>query len=382
MKVVLTCNGTRRYYGAAKYFYFLAKYLVKEGIDVEVIVDSDEGRKKLTEICRNVRGTVIGPATSGKMNTLTSALYSLNLARYLKDSSFDILHSYSTMPLFYLALSNRAPTVFQVFGNEGFTEPEALKARSLSKIYYHSLVQPAWRYCAARANAIAAEGEFQIEDIAKTCRVSRDKIVVLPIGVYSTFIKERLKARGITRKQLGLTEDSFVLLSVSNLYAIKGISYLIDAFRLVKQKLAEVKLIIIGAGPEEQSMYSQIRAYQLTDSIIHLKNVPEVTLYDYYAISDLYVSPILQRDFIMGILEAEVCGLPIVSTGQGWLIRQGESGYVVPPRDPVAMAEAVLKVYDGDRKTMGVMSRKIAKGYDFELTTKETIKLYQNLLAE
>jgi len=380
MKVVLTCNGTRRYYGAAKYFYFLAEYLVKEGIDVEVIVDSVKGKGKLAEICRHVKSTVIGPATAGRMNTLTSALYSLNLARYLKDSSFDILHTYSTMPLFYLALSNRAPTVFQVFGNEGFTEPEALKARSLSKIYYHFLVQPAWRYCAARADAVAAEGEFQIEEIAKTCRVSRDKIVVLPIGVYSAFIKERLKAKRITRKQLGLTENDFVLLSVSNLYAIKGISYLIDAFRLVRQKLAEARLIIIGAGPEEQSMYSQIRAYRLTDSIIHLKNVPEGALYDYYALSDLYVSPILQRDFIMGILEAEVCGLPIVSTGQEWLIRQGESGYVVPPRDPAAMAKAILKVYSKDRKAMGILSKKIAQDYDFELTTKETIKLYQNLL--
>jgi len=381
MKVVLTCNGSRRYYGGNKYFFFLAKYLIKEGIDVEVIVDSDEGRGKLTEVCSTVRGTVIGPATGGKMNTVTSALYSFRLARYLRDISFDILHTATTMSFFYLASSNRAPTVFQVFGNEGFTDVDTLQARGLTKMYYQFLVQPAWRYCAARAAAIAAEGEFQIEEIAKTCRVSRDKIFVLPVGVYSSFIKERLKARKMTREQLGLTDKDFVLLSVSNLYPVKGVGYLIDAFRLVRQKLAEARLIIIGTGPEEQNMYNQIGAYQLMDSVIHLKNVPEVTLYDYYALSDLYVSPILQRDFIMGILEAEVCGLPIVSTGQEWLVKEGENGYVVPPRNPPAMAEAILKIYSGDREAMGITSQEIATDYDFEVTVKETVKLYQRLLG-
>jgi len=381
MKIVIACFGTSHYHGAAKYFYFLAKHLARQGIEVEIIVDSDKGRERLEKVCNNVKSTIIHPSTGDKINILGRSLYSMNLARYLKNESFDILHTYAVIPYVYLHMKNRAPTVWQALGNEAFNLPSVLKIRDVTKIFLHFLAQPVWRYCGTQANIIAAEGNFQIEEIMKIYRVSQDKIFVLPIGVDSSLIKERLKTRTISREELGLSSSDFVMLSVNTLHTVKGINYLVDAFYMVKQKLTNAKLIIIGSGPEENRIYSQIRACQLMDSIIPLKNVPEAALYDYYALSDLFVSPTLQKDFIMGILEAEVCGLPVVSTGQAWLIKEGENGYVIPPRDPPAMVEAILKVYNGNRKVMGTVSREIAKDYDFEAIAQIAIKQYQKLLG-
>lgn len=381
MRVVLACCGTSYYYGFPKYFYLLAKYLAKQGIEVELVIDSEKGREKVKEVCGDVKTTVIRPSTGVGANVLRRSLYSMNVARYLRNKSFDILHTAATIPFAYLHIRNRAPTVFQPFGNESFTQQDVLPAKGLRQVFYRLLAQPVWRYCGVHADAIAAEGEFQIEELIEAYGVSRNKIFILPVGVDSVFIEEKLKARAIMREQLGLTSNDFVLLSVNTLNVAKGINYLVDAFYLVKQRLANARLIIIGTGPEETRIHDQIRAYQLTDSVIHLKNVPEAVLYDYYALSDLFVSPTLQKDFIMGILEAEVCGLPIVSTGQEWLVRQGQNGYVVPPRDAVTMAEAILNIYGRDRKAMGIISQEIAKDYDFGAIAKLAIKQYQRLLG-
>ena len=381
MRVVLACCGTSHYYGFPKYFYLLAKYLAQQGIEVELVIDSEKGREKVKEVCGDVKTTVIRPSTGAGANVLRRSLYSMNVARYLRNRSFDILHTAATIPFAYLHIKNRAPTVFQPFGNESFTQPDVLPAKGLRQMFYRLLAQPVWRYCGVHADAIAAEGEFQIEELIEAYGVSRDKIFILPVGVDSAFIRERLKGKTITREQLGLTSNDFVLLSVNTLNVAKGINYLVDAFYLVKQRLANARLIIIGTGPEETRIHDQIRAYQLTDSVIHLKNVPEAVLYDYYALSDLFVSPTLQKDFIMGILEAEVCGLPIVSTGQEWLVRQGQNGYVVPPRDAVTMAEAILNIYGRDRKAMGIASQEIAKEYDFETIARIAIEQYQRLLG-
>jgi glycosyltransferase involved in cell wall biosynthesis len=224
MKVVLACCGTSHYYGFPKYFYLLAKYLAKQGIEVELVIDSEKGREKVKEVCGNVQVTLIRPSTGVGENVLRRSLYSINVARYLSDRHFDILHTGGTIAFAYLHIKNRAPTVFQPFGNESFTHPDVLQATGLTQVFYRLLAQPVWRYCGIHADAIAAEGEFQVEKMIEIYEVCRDKIFILPVGVDSAFIREKLKARAVTREQLGLAGGDFVLLSVNTLDVVKGIN--------------------------------------------------------------------------------------------------------------------------------------------------------------
>ena len=380
MKVIMAYQAAYpfhyHYTGSVKYVYYLSKYLVKYGLDVEIVTSLNSGKKR-TEIYDGIKYTLLPPSTDRRVTALWCLLFSINLARYLKKKRFDILHGYEVVPYAYLHLRNRAPVVYQPFGNEGLTISHT---RPLAKIYEQILVKPFWRYCGANADVIAAEGDFQLNAMMKLYSVSREKVFILPVGIDSSFIMERLKVSTISRDQLGLADNDFVLISINTLNAVNGINHLVDAFYFVKQKLANARLIIIGTGMEEERITSQIKKYGLMDSIIHLKNISENLLYDYYALSDLYVSPTLLPDFIMGILEAEACGLPIVSTGQDWLIKEGTNGYVVPQKDPVAMAEAVFKIYSGELKSMGLASREISRDYDFKTIAKKAIELYQKLV--
>lgn len=383
MKVVMACREVYPFHyahsGSPKYIYYLSKYLVKQGLDVEIVTSSVNKDKKRTEVFDGIRYTLLPPRTNRRLPAFWQQLFNINVARYLSGKSFDVLHGYDVVPYAYLHLKNRVPVLYQPFGNEGLLTQKIVRRNMIKKMYVRILAQPMWRYCGTHAELVVAEGDFQIEEMIELYRVSRENVSILPVGIDLPFIQEKLKARTISREQLGLSDNDFVLLTANTLNTVKGINYLVDAFYLLTKNLGNVKLIIIGRGPEEQRIIDQIRRYDLSASVRHLKDVSEDSLYDYFALSDLYVSPTLQRDFIMGILEAEACGLPIVSTGQEWLIKEGINGYVVPQKDPQAMAEAIFKVYNSDRKAMGIASREIAKDYDFEAIAKRAIELYQIL---
>ena len=72
MNVVLTVYGAKAYSGLPKYFYFLAKHLALNHIDVEVILDSRERLERLSEITQVPQSTIIGPPVT---NMISKALY-------------------------------------------------------------------------------------------------------------------------------------------------------------------------------------------------------------------------------------------------------------------------------------------------------------------
>ena len=81
----------------------------------------------------------------------------------------------------------------------------------------------------------------------------------------------------------------------------------------------------------------------------------------------------------MGIMEAEALGLPIVSTHQEFLI--DGNGFVVPEKNPKAIAEAIIKVHEGDRVKMGEKSKEIVKPYDFKNIAKIAIGKYEEIVG-
>jgi glycosyltransferase involved in cell wall biosynthesis len=244
-------------------------------------------------------------------------------------------------------------------------------------------VKHLFKYCIIHADKIISQGDFQTEQIIKIFEVDRGKIFSLPIAIDVSLIKEKKEEKEISRKDLGLSNDDFVLISVNRFTPNKGINYLVDAFNIIRQNLNNAKLILIGTGIEEGKIINKIRNYKLMDDIVHLKDVPESLLYNCYSLSDIYVSPTLQDDFIMGIQEAMVCGLPIVSTSQDFLVKDGVNGYVVPKRDPQAIADAILKIYDNDElKKMGDMSEEMVKKFDMGIIAKIAITEYEKLIEK
>ncbi len=99
-------------------------------------------------------------------------------------------------------------------------------------------------------------------------------------------------------------------------------------------------------------------------------------------IADLYVSPTLYDDFIMSIQEAMAAGLPVVSTGQAFLVKEGVNGFVVPKRDPEPMAEAVIKMLSNNSnlQRMGKASRELIQAYSWKELAGSAVNEYREII--
>jgi glycosyltransferase involved in cell wall biosynthesis len=369
------------YGGLEKFVHYLSKNLVQEGVDVEIVTSSNKAE---TRKAGDFKYTFVPPLVDSNSNFphlvraahlyLSYNLFNISAAKCLAAKKFDILHSYEMAAQRYLHLESRSPTIVQAFNNE------VCKAPGFKKFLWKPAILQL-KDCMVQCNAIASEGEFQNQEIIELFGVDRKKIIVIPVGVDLTSVEKELETMTLSRKELGFSDEDLVLISVNRITAVKGINYLVDAFSIIKSEHENAKLLLIGSGSEESRIEKQVHDLKLTESVLHLRNVRESLLFSYYSQADVYVSPTLQDDFLIGILEAMACGLPIVSTGQSFLVRSGINGHVVPKKNPKAMADAVLKMYDkGECKTMGDMSREIVKDYDWKVIAKKAIKEYERLI--
>jgi len=388
MRVILGTTAVFPFHGhggVEKYPYYFAKSLAHEGIDVKIVSSLDNGCKR-TEYFDSIRYDLIPPMVYLRKPTGPwSVLYNISLNKYLQNESFEILHSFSTTSYVYQHFK-KCPVIVQPFGLELFTAPSIKEMKGLKKLYIDIFGKSRWYYCIQNADKIALEGDFQYNDIIEIFKINNDKIFTLPVGIDIEHIHNQIKMLKIQRKDLGISDEELVLISVNRFIPDKGLLYLIDAFAQIQSEI-DAKLILIGRVQTkfEIEYYNQvvdsISKYNLQEKVILLKNVEEDSLYDYYILSDIYVSPTLHDDFIMSIQEAMVCGLPIVSTGQAFSMQDTVNGYIIQKKDPNALVSSIRKLYDqNSRKKMGCESQKIVKQFDFKIIAKLAIKQYEKMI--
>jgi len=152
-----------------------------------------------------------------------------------------------------------------------------------------------------------------------------------------------------------------VLLTVSRLVRRKGHSQVIAALPQIVSEVGPVKYLIVGSGPEERRLRQLAREYSIDDCVQFLGEVADRELSALYQASDVFVMP--SRDLygqpIEGLglvyLEANLCGLPVVAGDTGGTsdaVVDGETGLLVNPEDPAAIASAVIRLLsDSDLAT-------------------------------
>lgn len=154
------------------------------------------------------------------------------------------------------------------------------------------------------------------------------------------------------------------LLYVGYLKHMKGLSDLLEALQLVRRQRTEADLHLVGSGPEESALRAQARQLNLEPRVHFHGYVPlGPALNQHYESADIFVFPSLSEGSPRVVLEALARSLPVVSTSVGSvpdLITDGQSGLIVPCRDPAALAEAVQR-YVRDE---GLRHRCLTAGYE------------------
>ncbi len=176
-------------------------------------------------------------------------------------------------------------------------------------------------------------------------------------------------------------DNVFNMVSIGRLDKNKNHQFLIDVVLDLKNREIPVHLTIVGEGDERISLQEKIVQLNLSDqlSLVGLQEKVEMYLWN----ADLYVHSAITEGFGLTIIEAMVCGLPVVCTdgkGNRDLIQEGENGFMVGERDPKLLADKIELLLKNDilRQEMGEKARKFAQGFGMEKYVESLLLLYKN----
>lgn len=201
---------------------------------------------------------------------------------------------------------------------------------------------------------------------------SENDIVIVPHGVTERFLSDALP-QGASR--------GAGLLFCGTWTGVKGNNYLADAFSSLIAGDIKINLTILGGGVPEQ----EIRAFFSAQAQPYLKVIPRLSEEDVireYHRHDALVFSSTYEGFGMVLLEAMSQGLPVISTPVGSalaLVRDGETGLSVPPRNAVALASAIRRLMeDGDlRRKLAANAFEAVRGMTWANTAMRTLEVYQ-----
>ena len=158
-------------------------------------------------------------------------------------------------------------------------------------------------------------------------------------------------ANGVSVHELSSGHESVPrLLFLSNIIRSKGVSVLIEACRLLKERGIAFHCSLVGAPSADypgDSLSDEIREKGLDGSVIYEGPAYEEEKWEAFAKADVFVHPTLNDAFPLVILEAMGTGLPVVTTREGGIpdmVRDGVDGLICPKGDPTALADALERL--------------------------------------
>jgi glycosyltransferase involved in cell wall biosynthesis len=213
----------------------------------------------------------------------------------------------------------------------------------------------------------------------------RERTRVIPNGIDVGGLESQPIKNLKTR--MGLKEDDFLLATVGSLIHRKGIDLIIEAVNHLSSQGITAHLTVIGDGEERQRLQAQTNRLGLSHRI-HFLGEQEGVAGLLRNGPDLFVSGAREEVFGLVLAEAGLCGLPVVAPQVGGIpsvIRDGKSGILVNPDDPVALAGAMARLYNEPelRRQMGLAGReRVLQRFTIQQNATRFDQLYRVLLRD
>lgn len=149
--------------------------------------------------------------------------------------------------------------------------------------------------------------------------------------------------RTAARRRLGLPETGRVILFVGNVLESKGAVVLAEACGRLAGGGAEFTCYVVGRGPDANKVLATAERYAVGGRVVLVGPKPQSELPDWYRAADVVTLPSFSEGIPNVLREAIACGVPFVATGVGGIpeLVRGLAAQLVPPGDPVALAEAL-----------------------------------------
>ncbi len=290
------------------------------------------------------------------------------IVKLIKQEKPDIIHLNSTKISILGSLAGqwcKAPKI--IFTAHGWVFSEEL---SWFKKTLYTILE---KWTAKFKHQIICLSEFEKNNTIKNKIAKSEKISVIYNGIKPIDFLSREQAR----EKLNLNKDELMIGIIANLYKTKGLEYLIESI-----KDLNLKLIIIGGGPEKENLKSKILNLGLENKIKLIGNIKN-NASSYLKAFDIYVCSSIKEGMPYTILEAMQTGLPVVSTNVGAIpevIENNRTGFLVEPKNSEQLVVKIKYLIDNPNvaKKLGKNAKEKVKKFSLEKMIKKTEELYNN----
>lgn len=258
--------------------------------------------------------------------------------KYVREEGVSLIHAHSVMPDGFAAVllgrEFRVPVVCTGHGSDVHSYPDT-----------HRLTRKATRWVLKKADKVVMVSEALR---ARAIAISGEKTMMIVRNGADPAVFRRIP-RSEARAQLGLPPDKRIVLFVGTLREIKGIPYLLEAVSQLADVQADVHLCLIGDGELRQELEHSAERLGLGARCRFLGQRPHEELPLWYSAADCLCISSVMEGLPTILPEAMMCGTPVVATAVGGIpevVKNGETGLLVPPRDPKSLSHAIADVLE------------------------------------
>lgn len=350
--------------GAQHHLLWLASGLARAGYRFLV---ATSGNEALTAVYRRA-GVPVLTLTQRSIKHRLSPAFLARLLRLVRRGQFDLIHGHLHSASVCAAMAARATGT-----------PLVLTHHSMNTW------RPAWqrvlgRWADRQADAVIAVAT----NIAAALQRSAVRARVIPNGVV---VPERVwspEEVAAGRQRFGLPHGAYVLSFVGRFTPDKNPLLFMEAAALVAARCAQAHFFLVGDGPLRPAVERRSRALGLERRMVFVGFQPNAA--ELHPVADVLVLSSDSEGAPLVVLEAMARARPVVATAVGDVplqIADGETGFVVTPRDPHALAEALLTLTDPAlRQRFGAAARaRVQCRFAVERWLARTAAVYQEVLV-
>lgn len=358
--------------------------LAKMGHEVCVFTISKHSKKVIDEIVDNKFKVVLLPSLPagvypGERFTLPIGL---SIGR-LRDFKPDIIHTHTPFSIGIEAILGKRLLKIPLIGTHHTFYDHYLKH---VKLDYPPFKKISWKgtiYYYNQCDLVLSPSRALAEEMS--AYGLRPPVEVMPNFIDTEFYRS---CPSIEEKQN--QKNNFLIKGKSIVYMgrvsyEKSIDQVLLAFKEVVKKDANVKLMIVGDGPDKKKLENLADSLGIKDRITFTGFLRGQELVEALWANDIFVTASKSENMPVSVIEAMACGLPVVAVGEKGLneiVYPDKNGFLVEADRPSQMAEQLLKILGDDEllKKLGHGSREVALGYSKEGISKKLEAVYKNII--
>jgi glycosyltransferase involved in cell wall biosynthesis len=305
------------------------------------------------------------------------------LSRIIKEHEINIVHGQGVRAEFYAKLARWSA------GNSKYVSTVAMPVEGFDvgpirkKIY--SLFD---RFSEKFVDRFLVVSDVLRDNMIRGHGVPAEKVIRIYNGIeVDHYLPQDQKgSRAKIRNEFNIDADTLLIGSVGRLVWQKGFGYLVRAIPEILKTFSRTKILLVGDGPLCDELEALAEKLNVEEHIIFTGFRDDIK--DILSAIDVLVVPSLLEGFPMITLEGMAMAKPIIATridGIKEQIVDGESGILIPPRDPNAIADAIIRLGKDKNfaQNLGLEARRrVEERFTVEKMVAETERVYQSLFKE